>query len=241
MVPFLVALVLTLVVFIPTCSFTSKLFFRLSDQSKDNFDQFAVKMETILMEKSADVQSALLILDEETAIVGYDGSSDVQTCTQQKKEPVGGVYVFEERCITWKEPVTPECVDKSCLCLFRNFDLKEEGGQRKVNPSLVLCKELPPTKFEISKYMTKIESQSGKLYGDNEFIMRGGFVMGRLKSTEISSLINPNYSPTERRNVVYITSKGVIVTVCFDPECKETNIIFEKVEEPVIKAGGGKQ
>lgn len=104
MVKFLVTVILALLIFAPTCMFTSKLF-RLSDQAKENFKEFAILVREA--HQTQQQRAHLLVLDKDSFVVGYTANKNTEICTAQGS------------CGTTLYP--PECGGESCVCLCREY------------------------------------------------------------------------------------------------------------------------
>lgn len=136
MVKFLTTVILALVIFVPACMMVSKLFFRLSDQAKDNYLDLTKKLQTFAG-GNGEPKSFLLITDGETGIFLFAEKERLLIKTDESGYSQGGQY--SERTVRRRyfNPPT-ECSEVPCLCLCREFNTdtpeKPAADSSNVNP-----------------------------------------------------------------------------------------------------------
>jgi hypothetical protein len=145
MVKFLVTVVLALIIFTPTCIFTSK-FFRVSAQAQNNFADLVSVLDDLADSSRDDVRREFLIMDVDTSIVvfkkdtphpvayggeackAYKEGHNSDICEGNKywateeivgRGPVpGGGHVSVEVTLTSTTyPYPSSCNNKDCICL----------------------------------------------------------------------------------------------------------------------------
>jgi len=117
MTSFLITVILALIIFVPTCYGISKLF-RLSDQAKGSFDNFAETL-TKLPASEQKKTSEILVLDQDTFVIAYNANQNTKLCTAQNN---CGESIYP----------AAECEGKSCFCLCQKFEdtgFKAGGGR----------------------------------------------------------------------------------------------------------------
>ncbi len=219
MLKFLTTVLLAIIIFAPACMFLSK-FFRTSDQALGNFEDFAKEIVDLAENgKDQEKRNFLLILDENTAIVGFNqGKSLFQSCVKMDSGP--------ESCWKWSPRNPKECQDGGCLCLFRDFIPLEDRvnlpSQQEVEYKSGFC-EKTPVIFETPKFKELIEWSSE----EKEYFNKDGFVLGR----EIGGILT-GYQIIEefnfklRRNLIYLQKNDDKIFVCWEGHCEDT---FKKV------------
>ena len=123
MLEFLLGVLLTILIFTPTCLFTAKIF-RLSQQGQDSFQDFAAEikdLETVKAGKEA-IRISVLTLDEQTAWVYFQPDYKetllkISPATDYKKQ----AEVYFER-----PSACPE--GSNCLCLFQKYEINGAAG-----------------------------------------------------------------------------------------------------------------
>lgn len=115
---FLVVIILTAIIFVPSCYIVSKLIGDFSSQARDSFFAFSEKLEKIGSSPDGNIDTASLFLDDKTALVYFEpGENEVEI---DVSAPAGYVpYV-----IHLERPITKECLEEeACLCLFYNAEV----------------------------------------------------------------------------------------------------------------------
>jgi hypothetical protein len=142
MVKFLVAVVLAIIVFTPTCIFTSKLF-RLSTQAQDNFGDILKEIKEVAQSEEGEAKTLLLITDPETSIVSFKANEDhnlqyevcdtrgrLKTCevlpyTSRQVGYEGGERRFDLTSTTYPYPT--QCAGNDCICLCQERIVSENS------------------------------------------------------------------------------------------------------------------
>ncbi|HLC52558.1 MAG TPA: hypothetical protein VJI98_04910 [Candidatus Nanoarchaeia archaeon] len=112
MLKFLLGLVLALIIFVPTCIFTSKLF-RLSDQAQDNFLEFTKEIKDISDKPDQERKTFLLLLDDDTFITIFKQKEDVMFFSSSQQFEEGEIVVQK----IFKTP--GQCTEFACACLCK--------------------------------------------------------------------------------------------------------------------------
>lgn len=223
MVKFLTTLLLAIIIFAPACIISSKIF-RLSDQAEDNFGDFVKAINDL---EEGGKKSFMLILDEETAIVGFNqGQALFQSCMKEKELEV---------CGKWQVPDARECKTGSCVCLIQEIvPIKEKvkqvlPGLREVEYGSAVCKGVDAV-FDMPRYVLE---KDGQVFRD--YFSKDGFVMGRdIPGSEAYVVMKP-FDYENRRNLVHLMKKNSNVFVCWEGECQDVNEVVEVEEELPIK------
>ena len=132
MVQFLTTLILALIIFVPACYFTSNIFFRTSEQAKDNYVDFVKELTDFAEQEPVGARkSILLIMDEATAIVYFEKGA---------QEAVIDVDAELRLDYTLHLQKPGQCDDaQNCLCLFRSSEFETEGTDLFFIPKRVIC------------------------------------------------------------------------------------------------------
>lgn len=112
MLKFLLGLILALIIFVPTCIFTSK-FFRLSDQAQDNFLEFTKEIKDFSNKPDQERKTFLLLLDDDTFITIFKQREEVMFFSGSRKYEEGEVTIQK----IFKTPA--QCTEFACACLCK--------------------------------------------------------------------------------------------------------------------------
>jgi hypothetical protein len=214
MVKFLLTLIIAIIIFVPACLFVSNVF-RLSSQANENFGEFVQEIGNLAEKgREGETESFQLIMDEETAIVGFNkNSSKVESC--EKKSESGKVF-----CGHWPKPDTDECKGESCVCLITSIIGWKEAGSR--TPDFLYtgfnCKKISDVTFGMQNEIQSFSAIWGEQKSD--FIVTGGFFFGRkIDSIKVSGPLGyfpHSFNLDNRRNNIYLIKKDNKVLVCLD-------------------------
>lgn len=129
MVKFLTTVILALVIFVPACMMVSKLFFRLSDQAKDNYLDLTKKLPEYARSTDEKPKSFLLITDGETGIFLFaeEGNAYVnsKTATIDPTTEFGKTVTLTSNYF-FAFP-KQQCSSVPCICLCREFKILEKS------------------------------------------------------------------------------------------------------------------
>jgi len=205
---FLVSLLLALMIFIPACYIASNVFFRTSEQAKDNYAEF-VKGLNDFNERGqvGEKKSILLIMDEATAMVYF------QKNVQKVVVDVDAKLPYTDYSIDISKP--GQCDDtKNCLCLLRDSDFettvfaKGVKGKITITPKKVVCVDLP--------YDVAVETCSiGAGTMVNSYTCSNGFMIERNLAKK-SSVFVGSYYEIPRRTVLYFTKDSNAIKLLGD-------------------------
>lgn len=126
---FILAILIALIIFVPTILFASELF-RLSDQGAENFRSFVRELRSFAAEKVAQ-KTFLLISDEKAAVFLFDNKESV--------------FAYQKRNIVYK--------DASTSIYIKNYNLPFPEGKCQKAPCACLCR-----KFNENKVIPKDSS-----------------------------------------------------------------------------------
>ncbi len=227
MVKFLLTVILAIIIFFPACSFASS-FFRLSGQARENFGEFVGEIKEIASKREGDTKSFMLIMDDETAIVGFsEGSSKVESCQNRM---TGRKFV---KCGYWLKPDTEECKEGSCVCLFTSILGWKEVGNRTPDFRYTdfNCKKLDGVVFSTQNEIKSL-GEGEEAIQDN-YKVTGGFALER--GVDPIAVGPINYFPhsfnfDQRRNAISLVKKNNNVFVCLDSKCGDIKLLV-KVKE----------
>lgn len=202
MVDFLVTILLAIIIFAPAC-YVSSTYFRLSDQSKQNFMNFVDTVKEV--EKTTDShKTALLILDEGTAIIYFEPAQ-----TKVTVSAVGsGIYADNSHTLILVKPSA--CVpDKGCLCLFRDPDYEVSSGLFK-DDTITITEERPYCQdFELP---LKVDTCSiGQPTKIDSYTCINGFMIGRHLASGTSTTAKVSYFEVARRTQISLSNQGDII------------------------------
>lgn len=217
MVKFLVTLLLAMIIFAPACLISSK-FLRLSSQAKANFGDFAEKLKELVAAPDGTKDNLMLIMDEETAIVGFSqGQTKVKSC-------IKFTVTSYEDCGIWQAPDVEECEGSSCVCLIqeiisvRNKVKKVLPGLREVEYGSAVCKKVEGVIFDTPYLKIEREKVSPREF---EYFNKNGFVLGRnIPNFDIYMMIE-KFNFKDRRNLIHLMKKEGKVFVCWEGQCKD--------------------
>lgn len=113
----LLVMVITIIVFVPACSFVSNVLFRLSDQAKENFITFSQELN-LFANSEKDKEDFMLIMDEDTGIVIFTDKNNKEEIYYTKER--GGDIESNHYYLPYPESVCKGIIPCACLC--RSFD-----------------------------------------------------------------------------------------------------------------------
>jgi hypothetical protein len=195
MLKFLLTIILAIIIFVPACYLTQKIF-RTSTQAKDNYVDFVKDMDELASDARQGIGSqstVLLIMDTATAIVYFEKGKE-EVLVEVDARPPYSNYI-----IHLKKPTQCDN-EKNCLCLFRKskFDSTffEISKTITVNPMRVVCTNLD--------YSLEIDNCGiGEAESVNSYKCSNGFMIERHLADE-SSWSNPSYYKIARRSLLQI-------------------------------------
>lgn len=192
MVQFLTTLILALIIFVPACYITSNIFFRTSEQAKDNYIDFVKELTNFAEKEQIGARkSILLIMDEATAIVYFEKDG------QEVFVNVDAALPSIDFTVNLQKP--GQCDDtKNCLCLFRSSKFETEGTEVIVTPQRVVCSNID--------YRLEVETCSMGVPSEvNSYTCSNGFMIERQLTKNIPREILEVHSYYElpRRTVLY--------------------------------------
>lgn len=199
MTSFLITVILAIIIFVPTCYGFSKLF-RLSDQAKESFDNFAdavAKLPASEQKKTSEI----LILDQDTFVIAYNANKNAALCTAQN-QCGESLYPAEE------------CQGKSCLCLCQKFeDTGFKSGGEDIPCINLICKTTGDIQFAsgllINNFYVDKKTSSAPNIAEGYF--QNGFMIVR-GELAFSGFRYP--FETIRRQFFFITAEGNTIFLC---------------------------
>jgi len=208
MTSFLITVILALIIFVPTCYGISKLF-RLSDQAKEGFDDFAdtlTKLPTSEQKKTSEI----LILDQDTFVIAYNAHQNTKLCTAQND------------CGESLYPAA-ECAGQSCLCLcqeFKDTGFKAEGEDIICADTGRVCKKTGNIQFASGLLISNfyLDKKTPSAPDITEGYFQNGFILAR-GELAFSGFRYPFQNI--RRQFFFITAQGNTIYICKQEEgCK---------------------
>lgn len=175
MVPFLMVTMLALIIFIPTCMFASEMM-RVSAQAKENFDDVFATIDEVYNEKVGHMDSVMLILDDQTALVYFNAGANEVTVDVNGE----GIGNDNNYIILFEKPSLCEN-DFNCICLFSNpeYDESDEFGEILAGNELRVKSDYM-TKCENINYTIALNSCNvGSPYQVNYYTCNNGFMIER--------------------------------------------------------------
>ena len=197
MLEFLVTVILAIIIFAPSCLFASK-FFRLSDQAKQNYNDFAHDISDLAKNgKAGEKKSVLLILDAETGLFYFE-KPELKITVDATEES------FQDYTI---QVARPTLCQGSCLCLFRKVQTKYNlvTGILVITPASVLCQEVSDLDYPAN-------CGFGEPLKVNSYSCDGGFMLDRLMKTVPKGKVtfNSYYNNFRRQDLVLEKKKDTV-------------------------------
>jgi hypothetical protein len=204
---FLVGLLLTAIIFIPTCIFVSE-FFRTSSQAKENFNSFIDDFKTLAEPNIVEgaKKTSLLILDDKTTVVYFSGEPNAKMLLQ--------IYATNDDVLKVEMARPSQCQKenkewpKGCFCLVRDAVIEKKENEIDnfvINPTKMIC-----TKVDFSAKFTEKDCGFGEPQDVKFYNCYDGFIFER--GLFAAQEIYPNYK-NERRMIVTLekTAEGISV------------------------------
>ncbi len=199
---FLVTILLAIIIFAPAC-YVSSTYFRLSDQSKQNFIDFVSTVKEV--EKTSDSHKTTpLILDQGTALVYFEPAQTKVTVSALGS----GIYADNSHTFILIKPSA--CLqDKGCLCLFRDPDYKVSSGLFKED--IITITENKPycQDFELT---LKVDTCSiGQPTKIDSYTCTNGFMIGRHLAGDTTTTAKVSYFEVARRTQISLSNQGDLI------------------------------
>ena len=213
MTSFLITVILAIIIFVPTCYGVSKLF-RLSDQAKDSFDNFAEVVKQLPSTENKKT-SEIIIIDKGTLLVGFNANYKVQYCAANGA------------CGEISYPAT--CNGKACLCLCQEYSYESASASEPILCSDRSCKALEGIQFAEKMGMTNfyLTKAAAKVPSLADGYFQQGFILtrGKLEFTieKGGFQVSRTQFPFEefRRQFFFLTAQGNTISLCRNKEgCK---------------------
>lgn len=190
MVSFLTTLILALIIFVPACLFLSNIFFRTSEQAKDNYVEFVKELTEFAKKGQVGAgKSVLLIMDTATAMVYFEKGNREVVVEVDARAP------YTDYALHLQKP--GQCDDtKNCLCLFRKSEFEVGLDTITFTPKRVICTNLD--------YKLEVETCSiGKPNAVHSYACSNGFMIERNLAADPSLVVG--YYELPRRTVLFFT------------------------------------
>lgn len=171
MLKFLVTLILAIIIFVPACTFASKIL-GISTQAKNNFQDFTHSLEKLSQQPGKSI-TEILILDDQTAVVYFEKDKDVMQMEVDGQPPARELWIITDYRLVMHKPSA--CTQgKNCLCLFRepSFDLNLAQKKVFVTSSSAICNSLD---FELKLANCSL----GVPHNINSYTCSDGFMIER--------------------------------------------------------------
>lgn len=205
MLAFLVKLFITLTIFLGTASMIGKVSSVLMDQSGDNFVEFASELQSVYDQGSGTRLSTLLILDDGTAVVYFEGN----------EAAILELYYFERMpSVTFSFSKPKGCSDDSvgCLCLMQSLSSDDTQQHYEVLSNKARCVEMD---FPLELTDCSISSKA-RVFEAVSYRCHNGFVIDRNVPAAVMSksrLDDAAHLYTERRQDFLLENKGGTVQI----------------------------
>jgi len=140
----LIGVVISIIIIVSAVTIISN-FYRLSNSSKDSFNQLVALIEKVNQNNPGTIQSMPLRMDKGTAIIGFTKDDEkfeaMGFVGSQVGTPLIGNYFFPK-------PIDKGCKkDKACICLCRELDTEYEEGEIKCKDEHLICKTFEELEF----------------------------------------------------------------------------------------------
>jgi hypothetical protein len=217
---FAVGLVISILIFIAIFGIISN-FFRLSDASKDSFDNLINKIKKVGKPNvnPGTLDSIVLRMDEQTYIVGFSKEDD-SFLLGNILQKTAGYIDLKEKSLTKTD--FKDCEKgKACICLCRELEYKDSKNEIKCKDDSTYCENFDEGNYnEDNKY-------KGVNFMENFFISRHtDFLLGEdyVKKSKPSHL--------QQFRTVYIEKykgyEGEVIAVCEDKDFNEGSCVNEE-------------
>ena len=142
-------------------------FYRLSNSSKDSFNQLVGLIEKVNKNNPGTIQSIPLRMDKSTAIIGFTKDDEDFHFRDKQIGAQGGDIANS----LFKKPVGNGCeTNKACICLCRKLELDSEG-----EGGYVKCED----EYFICKVLDEIEFPNNLPQENKGYFRKNGFVISR--------------------------------------------------------------
>ena len=122
---FLLAILIALMIWIPTCVIFAK-YYRLSDKALDSFGSLTEQINAMKQRTRGEIESTVLVMDKETAIVVFNK----------------GTSILRFKNIAVRGPDNAKCKDKDCICLIRDFKITSDISEITIDYKNIKCNAL---------------------------------------------------------------------------------------------------
>ncbi len=198
---FLLILIITLVIFIPTCGFLGKLIFNTA-QAKDSYQTFVKDLNQFYKDAQVnDKGNVLLIMDKNSAIVYFEEGKDkviVQADTPLLSRGTDYTAFI-------KKPNSCPA-EEACLCLISKIEheISElEGTFADIKVEVI------PKEFKCHKQDFDLKIQScnvGKKVNINSFVCQNGFLLQRGLFEDATMWVKGTFE-VGRRQPIHLTKQ----------------------------------
>lgn len=196
MLDFLVTLLLAILIFVPACLSTSKIF--SFDQSKQNFPDFVDDLRKVSVAPTGERRTTILILNEGTAVTYFEPHQD-----QIRVDVDANCAGCSDYFFTLEKPTSCKDPDKGCLCLFQENTFDVESDSFHVLPEKTICDD-------VSYALRLPVCGFGKANGVNSYTCYNGFVIERNLADEASWRVDAYYE-LPRRIPLQIKKEGDVI------------------------------
>ncbi len=204
MLNFIATVLLAIIIFVPATLLISKLF-RLSAQGEDSFNDLVKEIEDLAENGEDESHTILLIMDEQTLIIGYNAQQDAKLCLDLNLCTIA--------------PYPEKCAGKSCICLCREFTSQGVGFQNvgtatsgEITCSKQNCIPIKKASFPSNFPLSNIYLHPNALNSCNDYTCVGnsfvlnGFIIGRSgpeSSTPPLDFSGLNFRFSENRRMLF--------------------------------------
>jgi len=143
----LIGVVVSIIIIVSAVTIISN-FYRLSDSSKDSFNQLVALIEEVNQNNHGTIKSMPLRMDKDTVIIGFTKNDED---FHFRDEQIGSSQEGDTTVNSlFKKPVGKGCeTNKSCICLCRKLKIGSagEGGYVECEDKSLICKVLDEIEF----------------------------------------------------------------------------------------------
>lgn len=188
-------------------AFTSCLnrYLRLSPQATESFHELTNTIEELVSDETLNKKLYSLVLDEETAIIGFTSEADAFKSNFKEGDEIKNYASFPKPIDSGPEGCDK---DKACMCLCRKgLEITDEI------PTEMSCKKLICKNFNNFEFNKKTELTEDRGHWEN------GFIIIRITGTKnLGMWVTGDMMGRERRSEIHIQKEKkdgkTIITVC---------------------------
>jgi len=229
MLTFLLALIFTVIIFVPSLIYAYQLVSGLLDSEEQQFANFAKEINEFA-QSSKTKEDILLVIKENRALVAFDeGATEVKlcrkyycegsTCPEHLSNPASNLD-----CLSWKKP--PRfCEKEACLCLFKDPIIKLSEKDESIweaSYDVFYCQPLSIKSFKIQESFTYDPIRLSQSVISREYLLEKGMLFLRNSKPEIKfNYLMRDYTFYLKfvRNQLYLQKENNLLKFCLTSSC----------------------